>query len=165
MVLFAALWLFFFCVVHCTEVQVIHEYDFHPLPIKLPSHHVPSSENNKFIPKLIWIAVKDEKDELPGHLKDFFARNPDWKVNICDNNCKDRFMNETFQGTSIHWAYYMINPAVGASRADIWRYSVLYTFGGLYLDDDSDIKTPLNEISSTIFQLCYYIRLLDLRKS
>ena len=44
------------------------------------------------------------------------------------------------------WAYHAINPAVGAAKADIWRYCVLYVYGGLYLDDDSDIRTPLDEV-------------------
>lgn len=55
-------------------------------------------------------------------------------------------MNKTFHGTSILWAYNTINPLVGAARADIWRYCVLYIFGGLYLDDDSDIKTSLDNV-------------------
>ena len=36
--------------------------------------------------------------------------------------------------------------APGAFKADLWRYSVLYAYGGVYLDDDSDIKTPLDEV-------------------
>ena len=65
-------------------------------------------------------------------------------------------MNTTFRDTSILWAYNAINPLVGAARADIWRYCVLYTFGGLYLDDDSDIKVPLdNVIFLHIFKFLY----------
>ena len=41
----------------------------------------------------------------------------------------------------------MINPVMGSVKADIWRYCVLYTFGGLYLDDDSDIAVPLDDVS------------------
>ena len=67
-------------------------------------------------------------------------------MNVCDNKCKDTFMNRTFADTSILWAYNAINPLVGAARADIWRYCVLYLNGGLYLDDDSDIKVPLDNV-------------------
>jgi mannosyltransferase OCH1-like enzyme len=38
----------------------------------------------------------------------------------------------------------MISPAAGAAKADIWRYAVLYTYGGAYIDDDSDMKVPLD---------------------
>ena len=76
---------------------------------------------DKLIPRIIWIAVKDSKDELPRHLTAFISRNPSWTVNICDNKCKDRFMDEAFGGTAVSWAYKAINPLVGAARADIWR--------------------------------------------
>ncbi len=36
--------------------------------------------------------------------------------------------------------------AQGAFKADLWRYSVLYAYGEVYLDDDSHIKTPLDEV-------------------
>lgn len=103
----------------------------------------------KHIPRRIWIAVKDRNDQLPGHLKSFFERNPKWKINVCDNICKDKFMSATYAGTSVLWAYNLINPLVGAAKADIWRYAVLYAFGGVYLDDDSDIRTPLDEVNNT----------------
>ena len=121
------------------------DYDLPVLPTKFPILNV-EAQYSKLIPRKIWIAVKDRKDELPGHLKTFFSRNAEWQINVCDNTCKDQFMNTTFAGSSILWAYNMINPQIGASKADIWRYSVLYTFGGVYLDDDSDMKTPLDEV-------------------
>ena len=102
---------------------------------------------SKLIPRLIWIAVKDQNDELPDHLNQLFLRNPKWIVNVCDNLCKDHFMRETFRGTQISWAYSIINPLIGASRADVWRYCVLYSYGGLYLDDDSNIRTSFDEVS------------------
>ncbi len=123
------------------------------LPDTLPIIVVNDNNAAHHIPRRIWVAVKDRKDDLPGHLKSFFERNPKWQVNVCDNDCKDKFMSSVFNGTSILWAYNLINPLVGAAKADIWRYSVLYTYGGLYLDDDSDIKTPLDEVIAVV-SLC-----------
>ena len=54
---------------------------------------------------------------------------------------KDVFMQETFPNTSLLWAYHQIHPMCGAAKADIWRYAVLFVFGGVYIDDDSDIGT------------------------
>ena len=55
-------------------------------------------------------------------------------------------------GTSVEWAYRLIRaPPYFASKADLWRYAVLYTFGGMYIDDDSDIKTPLDEVCRCMF--------------
>ena len=50
-------------------------------------------------------------------------------------------MQETFPNTSLLWAYHQIHPMCGAAKADIWRYAVLFVFGGVYIDDDSDIGT------------------------
>jgi hypothetical protein len=34
--------------------------------------------------------------------------------------------------------------AVGAAKADLWRYCILYREGGIYLDIDSDIVLPID---------------------
>ena len=43
-------------------------------------------------------------------------------------------------------AYHVIHPMCGAAKADVWRYAILYTYGGVYIDEDSDIATPLDEV-------------------
>lgn len=79
----------------------IPPYDLPVLPKALPEHSKPNSTYDKFVPRKIWVAVKDIKDELPGHLKAFFQRNEKWDATICDNDCKDQFMNTTFAGESV----------------------------------------------------------------
>jgi hypothetical protein len=59
---------------------------------------------------------------------------------------KDEFMNTVFGGTSLLWAYNIISPAAGAAKADLWRYAVLWTYGGAYIDDDSDMHSPLDKV-------------------
>jgi len=53
-----------------------------------------------------------------------------------DNEEKDEFMKTAFAGTSLLWAYNIINSRAGAAKADIWRYAVLWAYGGAYIDDD-----------------------------
>jgi mannosyltransferase OCH1-like enzyme len=96
-------------------------------------YNIISPLNGKTIPKMIWIAVKDSKQELPSHLHELFKRNPDWKIHIVGNNEKDLFIDTVFNNTSVQWAYHMINPALGAARADIWRYAALWLYGGFYI--------------------------------
>lgn len=98
----------------------------------------------KAIPSLLWVAVKDRNDPLPQHIQELFSRNRHWAHLVCDNDCKDKFMDTVFGNTALSWAYRLVN--VWAFKADIWRYCILYTFGGVYLDDDSDMKTPLDDI-------------------
>jgi mannosyltransferase OCH1-like enzyme len=38
-----------------------------------------------------------------------------------------------YADTSILWAFNMIHPLAGAFASDIWRYAVLYKFGGFYI--------------------------------
>ena len=102
---------------------------------------------------------------MPGHIHEFFKRNYKWKnIHICDNACKDRFMNTIFANTSVQWAYSLINIAYAASKADLWRYAVLYTYGGMYIDDDSDIKVLLDEVSSS-YVINTYICIITMEKS
>ena len=93
----------------------------HPISINASE---PSTAKN-FIPKQVWIAVRNISDPLPQHYLDkdgskksigFLTRNINWKVNFCDNAAKDKFMEETFANTSLLWAYSVLNPAIGYRR-------------------------------------------------
>ena len=110
----------------------------------------PQETNEKHIPRILWIAVREQEDAKPDnqprHMKDLFDRNKNWDIRLVWNEEKDRFMNTTFAGTSLLWAYHAINPVCGAAKADIWRYAVLWIFGGVYIDDDSDMIAPLDDV-------------------
>lgn len=111
--------LFIICSASSKIPEINHDYDKEVIPRVLPDVTESLKSSGKHIPRKIWIAVKDSKDELPGHMKRFLERNKLWEVTVCDNKCKDEFMNTTFAGTSALWAYNRVNPLVGAARADI----------------------------------------------
>ncbi len=98
----------------------------------------------KKIPRYLWLAVKDEKAELPPHILALFKRNNGWMPQVCDNDCKDAFIDKYWAGTSVQWAYN--NIVFWPSRADVWRYATLYTYGGIYIDDDADFTTNFDDI-------------------
>jgi hypothetical protein len=100
----------------------------------------------KFIPRNVWIAVRNSSEALASHMVKFIARNHKWNVHIHGNIEKDVFMNTYFANTSINWVYNKLNPAIGCSRPEVWRLCVLYMFGGLYIDDDANINSPLDEV-------------------
>ena len=52
---------------------------------------------------------------------------------------------------------YLLTITLLTVHVDIWRYAVLYTFGGLYLDDDSDIRTSLDEVRLNKISKTYFI--------
>jgi hypothetical protein len=65
-------------------------------------------------------------------------------MHLVDNVGKDDFMIQHFSNTSTLWAFSAVQ--VGASKADIWRYCVLWLFGGAYMDDDSSLKAPFDKM-------------------
>jgi hypothetical protein len=105
-----------------------------------------SSSSGKLIPRYLWVAVKDGNASLNYQIPELFQRNPSWAAHVCGNREKDLFMREQFANTSLLWAYDLIAPWAGAAKADIWRYAALWLYGGVYVDDDSDIRTPLDKV-------------------
>ena len=94
----------------------------------------------------MWVAVRNSSDALPAHAHGFMTKNKDWNYYFCGNTEKDYFMNKYFYNTSVLWAYIALNPLLGTAKSELWRLAVLYTFGGMYIDDDANIGTPLNDI-------------------
>jgi hypothetical protein len=145
----ATLFVFFFSWFHFLTVggsSNIQPWELPALPIHAPIKLGNSSNHDKNIPRHLWIAVRDFKEGLNAQMPGLFSRNPHWEVHITTNDMKDEFMNTTFANTSLLWAYNLIHPIAGAAKADLWRYAVLWTYGGAYIDDDSDMKTPLDKV-------------------
>lgn len=130
--------------------QIIQNgYNLPLLPPLLPtatSVDQPEEAWGKHIPRRVWIAVRNISDERPSHMKGFIERNSNWTIHFCDNQEKDAFIEKVYANTSIEWAYKILNPAIGCSRVEIWRLAVLYAYGGMYMDDDANVGTPLDEI-------------------
>lgn len=106
----------------------------------------------KFIPSNVWIAVRDASEERAAHMlgpKGFISRNSNWTVNFCGNLEKDAFMETNFKNSSFLWAYDILNPLIGTAKAELWRLAVLYVHGGMYMDDDANLATPLDDIVQT----------------
>ncbi len=73
----------------------------------------------------------------------FKELNSDYTYYLYDDNDMDNFVNQHFNG-EISECYNKLNIIV--AKVDFWRYLVLYKYGGVYLDMDSSINKPLNEL-------------------
>ena len=82
--------------------------------------------------------------DMPVHMQKYLNLHPDWVPIIADDEQAHRFMTVVYANTSLLWAYERIHPRLGAARADIWRYAVLYAFGGVYIDADASFNAQLN---------------------
>lgn len=71
------------------------------------------------------------------------AINPGWTHHLYDDAEMADFICDNFPGR-VYEAFQSL--AIGAARADMWRYCVLYINGGVYLDIDADITAPLDNL-------------------
>lgn len=97
------------------------------------------------IPKHIYQTWKTH--DLPPGIQQVISRflsiNPGWSHHLYDDAEISDFIHTHFPGR-VYQAFNML--AIGAARADLWRYCVLYTNGGVYLDIDADIRAPLDRL-------------------
>jgi mannosyltransferase OCH1-like enzyme len=70
-------------------------------------------------------------------------QNKDYRYEFYDDARIDRFLKEEFP-PEVSNAYNKL--AIGAAKADFFRYAVLYKYGGVYVDIDGAILRPLSEI-------------------
>ena len=97
------------------------------------------------IPKRIYQTWKTKN--LPWGIKNVITNmmelNPSYSHYLYDDEEIDKFVLENYEG-EIADCYNMLN--IGAARADLWRYLILYKYGGIYLDIDAAILKPLDTL-------------------
>lgn len=115
------------------------------------------------IPKIIHQTFKTSK--LPfitrWHINNFRRKNPDYKYEFYDDDRVESFFSEEYD-QHVFETYKKIN--IGAVKADMFRYAVLYKKGGVYVDIDSSINDKLDgfikpddkAIISLEGHLCFY---------
>ena len=100
------------------------------------------------IPKIIYQTWKTKNlHENCIKIKNYIQSiNPEYEMVLYDDDDIDLFIKTNFT-EYVYNCFKQLN--VGASKADFWRYCVLYKNGGVYLDMDSVILKPLNELIKT----------------
>lgn len=96
------------------------------------------------IPPLIFQTWKDgeKSPEMQQAQQTFLSQNGYIYQHFTDQQCYD-FLEAEF-GPHVRDAYAVLVP--GAYRADLWRYCVLYKFGGIYADIKTTLFRNLDEI-------------------
>ncbi len=97
------------------------------------------------IPKQIFQTFKTDK--LPWitrlHRYFFLKKNKDYAYYFYDDHAIEKFILEEFPD-DLYPLYSKVN--IGAMKADIFRYAILYKKGGIYLDIDSKIRKNLDQL-------------------
>jgi inositol phosphorylceramide mannosyltransferase catalytic subunit len=95
------------------------------------------------IPKQIFQTFKTKK--LPFisrfHIWNLKRKNPEYSYSFYDDEAIDNFIKNNFE-QRVFSAYKKLK--IGASKADFFRYAILYKKGGVYLDIDSLITTKID---------------------
>lgn len=97
------------------------------------------------IPKVIWQTYQPEYDELPDYIKNVSSTwrtlNPDYEYKYMSDASAEKFILDTY-GKDMHELF--LNVPVGVMRGDMWRYLVIYEYGGVYTDLDTLCKKPIS---------------------
>lgn len=109
------------------------------------------------IPKNFWISFREYHgfNNLSDHVKEMAIKNAEynWTNVFLDNAGQEEFLETYFPNTSVLWAYRIIHPDAKVAASDIWRISMLYVFGGFYMDDDAYIRTPFDKVCLCVFDI------------
>lgn len=103
-----------------------------------------SSEKKPRIPKLIHQTVKSKlsiPSDIQKNINSWKEMNPGWKHILYDDEDMLEFM-EIYHPDSVE-VYKSLESIV--EKTDMWRYSVLDTFGGVYADTDTLCLKPIDE--------------------
>lgn len=97
------------------------------------------------IPKVIYQTYSSSKIPLYAKLQIWILRktHKDYEYHFYDNEKRSAFIKENFP-EQIFELYSRIQ--IGAAKADLFRYALLYINGGIYMDIDCVITKPLNRI-------------------
>jgi inositol phosphorylceramide mannosyltransferase catalytic subunit len=99
------------------------------------------------IPKVIYqvYATAELPPVIQENIKRIRALNPGWSYRLFDDAEMYACIKEWY-GESVLSYYERINPKYGAARADLFRYLLMYKFGGVYLDIKSSLERPLDDV-------------------
>lgn len=96
------------------------------------------------IPRVVWQTWKSAMLPPPIAMDRvrMQAENSDYVFELASDSDCAAFVREEMP-SEVAEAYFLISPAFGALRADLWRYCVLYVYGGVYLDIDATLLKPV----------------------
>lgn len=97
------------------------------------------------IPRVIYQTwwVKTLPQPIQASVDSMIAMNPGYDYRLYDDGDMHRYV-EGFSDSTLSRCFNSLK--VGAAKADLWRYLVLYKEGGVYLDVDSVIYGKLDEL-------------------
>jgi mannosyltransferase OCH1-like enzyme len=98
------------------------------------------------IPKIIWQTYETQYEELPNQIKIgpelWIEKNPEWSYRYMDAQQRQEFVLKEY---GKEWLDIFNKCPLGIMRANIWRFMILYSYGGVYADIDVIPKKPIDD--------------------
>jgi len=107
------------------------------------------TQDEYIIPRKIFQLIPNKNyihPELKQTIDKIKTLNPEWKYMLYDDTDMLNYIYRNYP--QYVDTYLKINPKYGASRADFFRYLLMYKEGGVYLDIKSSMNKPLKYIIS-----------------
>lgn len=105
-------------------------------------------DNIDAIPKIIFRTGKYKLSELPNQIKELYEidliNNPGYRLFYFDDDDCYAFIKNQNNEDLLN-AYDVLIPT--AFKADLWRYAILYKYGGIYIDFTHNLVTSYDEIT------------------
>lgn len=117
------------------------ESNYSAIPKVLSPREEPGYEQE--IPKIIWQTMKS--NQVPAFMKEYadtwIDKNPEYEYRFFDDDDIVDFISNDFP------SYLEVYKKIkyGASKADLWRYLIMYKYGGVYVDLDCRCINPLRQ--------------------
>jgi mannosyltransferase OCH1-like enzyme len=115
--------------------------DLYTIPNRLPPRN--GEAYDQCVPKIIWQTMK--ANSVPKIMKDYsdswIGLNPEYEYRFFDDQDIARFIATEFP----EFIAVFNKIKQGAVKADLWRYLILYKFGGVYADMDCRCIAPLRK--------------------
>ena len=97
------------------------------------------------IPKIIWQTYKDSYNKLAPYMHESMQTwkdmNPEYDHMYMDDLQAKEFILEHF---GQEWLDIFNSVPVGVMRGDLWRYMIIYIYGGIYADLDTHCLEPIS---------------------
>lgn len=97
------------------------------------------------IPRIIWQTYENDYEDLSTYMQEWSnswkMRNTNWEYRYMNAQEREDFVLKYF-GSEWHILYK--SCPINVMRADIWRYMILYIYGGFYVDIDTVCKVPID---------------------
>lgn len=97
------------------------------------------------IPKIIWQTYKTKYEDLPQYAKNatesWKKMNPGYTYNYMSDEDASKFVLDYYGDNMLK----LFNQfPLGVMRADLWRYLIIYAYGGIYTDLDTVCEKPID---------------------